>query len=56
VNGRELQETLGVLPRRTGELLLRLQDEVFREPANNKRRELLALAAEICERERDFCE
>jgi tRNA nucleotidyltransferase (CCA-adding enzyme) len=56
VNGKELQEKLGVLPRRTGELLLRLQDEVFRSPEKNKRQALLAVAAEICERERDFCE
>lgn len=56
VNGRELQETLGVRPARTGALLLRLQDLVWQEPARNKRATLLEAAREICERERDFCE
>lgn len=54
VNGRELQEKIGVLPARTGELLVRLQDAVFQDPACNKREPLLALAREICEKERDF--
>lgn len=54
VNGRELQEKLGVLPARTGELLSRLQDAVFRDPACNRREPLLALARDICEKERDF--
>ncbi len=56
VNGRELQETLGVRPARTGELLLRLQDLVWQDPACNKRVWLLDAARAICERERDFCE
>ncbi len=56
VNGRELQENLGVRPSRTGELLLRLQDLVWQDPACNKRARLLDAAREICEKERDFCE
>ena len=56
VNGKELQEKLGVLPRRTGELLLCLQDLVWQEPECNKRATLLELARDICEKERDFCE
>jgi len=56
VNGKELQEKLGVLPRRTSELLLRLQDLVWRDPELNKRAPLLEAAARICEKERDFCE
>jgi hypothetical protein len=56
INGRELQEKCGVLPRRTSELLLRLQDLVWQDPARNKRAMLLEAALEICERERDFCE
>lgn len=56
VNGRELQETLGVRPARTGELLLRLQDLVWRDPDCNKRVCLMQAAREICEKERDFCE
>ncbi len=54
VNGRELQETLGVVPARTGELLARLQDAVFRDPTCNKRATLLALAQDICDKECDF--
>ena len=56
VNGRELQEQLGVLPHRTAVLLRRLQDLVWQEPTRNKRAVLLELAREICEKERDFCE
>lgn len=56
VNGRELQENWGVRPARTGDLLLRLQDLVWQDPARNKRVWLLEAAREICERERDFCE
>lgn len=56
VNGRELQENLGVRPARTGELLLRLQDLVWQEPTRNKRAWLTQAAREICEKERDFCE
>lgn len=54
VNGRELQEMLGVVPARTGELLCRLQDMVFCDPACNKRDALLLKAREICEKESDF--
>ena len=54
VNGRELQEKIGVLPAKTGELLARLQDAVFRDPAANKREVLLTLAREISQKERDF--
>jgi tRNA nucleotidyltransferase (CCA-adding enzyme) len=56
VNGRELQENLGVRPVRTGELLLRLQDLVWQDPTRNKRAWLTDAAREICEKERDFCE
>ena len=56
VNGKELQEICGVRPARTGELLLRLQDLVWQDPARNKRAYLLEAAQEICEKERDFCE
>ena len=56
VNGRELQEGCGVLPRRTADLLLRLQDLVWQDPTRNKRASLLEAAREICEKERDFCE
>ena len=56
VNGRELQENLGVRPARTGELLLRLQDLVWQDPDRNKRAWLTQAAREICEKERDFCE
>lgn len=54
VNGRELQERLGVRPARTGALLLRLQDLVWREPARNKKPVLLELAAEILAAEGGF--
>ena len=56
VNGRELQTKLGVLPHRTKDLLLRLQDAVWQDPARNKSAALLETARAICERERDFCE
>ncbi|MBQ9778050.1 MAG: hypothetical protein IJW22_03900, partial [Clostridia bacterium] len=54
VNGRELQETVGVAPARTGELLARLQDLVWQDPTRNKKATLLALAREIVEREPSF--
>ena len=54
VNGRELQERVGVRPERTGELLRRLQDLVWQEPARNKKSILLELAGEIIVREEDF--
>ncbi len=56
VNGKELQENLGVRPARTGELLLRLQDLVWQDPDRNKRAWLMDAARAICEKERDFCE
>ncbi len=56
VNGKDLQEKLGVRPARTGELLLRLQDFVWQDPDRNKRAWLEGAAREICEKERDFCE
>ncbi len=56
VNGKELQESFGVRPARTGELLIRLQDLVWQDPARNKRVWLMEAAREICEKERDFCE
>ena len=55
VNGRELQERVGVIPARTGELLTRLQDLVWQEPARNRKATLLALASEIVDGEADFC-
>jgi hypothetical protein len=56
VNGRELQEQCGVLPRRTADLLKRLQDAVWRDPDQNKKATLIGLAREICRAEVDFCE
>ena len=47
VNGRELQERLGVPPAQTGAMLARLQDAVFADPAENKKSNLLALAATL---------
>ncbi|MBP3397290.1 MAG: tRNA nucleotidyltransferase [Clostridia bacterium] len=44
LNGRELQEQVGVPPAETGKLLLYLQDQVWRDPACNRRETLLALA------------
>ena len=54
VNGRELQDAVGVTPARTGELLARLQDLVWQDPARNKKAILLALAREIVDEESDF--
>lgn len=54
VGGRELQEICGVQPRRTAEMLQRLQELVWQEPASNKKAALLEAARAICERERDF--
>ena len=56
INGKELQESLGVRPARTGEMLLRLQDLVWQDPVRNKRAWLTQAALEICEKERDFRE
>ena len=55
VNGRELQEQLGVLPAKTGLLLARLQELCWQEPQRNKKQRLLELAAEIVSREQEFC-
>ncbi len=55
VNGRELQQTLSVRPAKTGELLLRLQDLVFADPARNKKIVLMELAAGIVAAEKEFC-
>lgn len=54
VNGRELQERASVRPERTGELLRRLQELVWRDPARNKKTILLELAGEIVASEEDF--
>ncbi len=51
VNGKELQERVGVLPAKTARLLARLQDLVWQEPTRNKKATLLALAAKILEQE-----
>ncbi len=56
VNGKELQRRVGVLPAKTGAMLLRLQDLVWQFPEKNKRELLLSAAKEICEKEREFCE
>ncbi len=56
VSGKELQEKLHVRPEKTGALLLRLQDLVWRDPTLNKGPALLTVAGEICEKEREFCE
>lgn len=47
VNGRELQEKLGLRPEKTGQMLYRLQDLVWRDPSRNKKVVLLELAAEL---------
>ena len=56
VKGKELQDVLGVSQRKTGELLLRLQDLVFRDPTLNKRPALMREAQRICKEEEAFCE
>ena len=55
VSGKELQEQLGVLPAKTGMLLMRLQDLCWQEPSRNKKNRLIELAREIVEREQEFC-
>ena len=50
VNGRELQEKLGVRPADTGKLLARLQELVWEAPKRNRREALLALAKDILEK------
>lgn len=56
VNGRELQEKLGVRPQKTGLLLSRLQEIVWREPRDNRRDALLLHAKAILEKEKEFYE
>ena len=48
VNGKELQDALGVRGAQTGALLARLQDMVLREDVENKRAALMAAAEKIC--------
>jgi tRNA nucleotidyltransferase (CCA-adding enzyme) len=54
VNGKELQDALGVIPARTGALLARLQDLCWQEPTRNKKPTLLALAERIVKEEGGF--
>lgn len=56
VNGKELQDALGVIPARTGALLARLQDLCWQEPTRNKKPTLLALAERIVKEEGGFAE
>ncbi len=51
VNGKELQENVGVRPAKTAQLLRRLQDTVWQAPEKNHREILLAEARLICEKE-----
>ncbi len=51
VNGKELQDALRIAPADTAPMLSRLQDAVFRDPALNKKRLLLSLAAKEIGRE-----
>ncbi len=51
VNGRELQEQVGVQIEKTAALLARLQDLVWQDPQNNRRDTLLTAARLICEKE-----
>ena len=53
VNGKELQERVGVRPDRTGVLLCRLQDLVWRDPTCNKKEKLLELAVGLVTAEGD---
>ena len=54
VNGKELQEAVGVRLDKTGVLLRMLQDLCWQEPKNNKKATLTALAAEIVAKNKDF--
>ena len=54
VNGKELQERVGVRPDRTGGLLCRLQDLVWRDPTCNKKDKLLELAVGLVTAEGDL--
>ena len=47
VNGKELQQRVGVRPADTAKLLARLQECVWREPQDNKKARLLLLAEKI---------
>jgi tRNA nucleotidyltransferase (CCA-adding enzyme) len=51
VNGKELQERVGVLPLKTARLLAELQALVWEDPTRNKKATLLALAAELLAKE-----
>ena len=53
VNGKELQERVGVRPEKTAVLLRLLQDAVWQAPEKNRREALLLEARRICEKE-DF--
>lgn len=48
VNGKELQEAVGVRPDKTATLLRQLQDAVWRAPEKNRREILLSEARRIC--------
>lgn len=54
VNGKELQEAVGVRPEKTAILLKQLQDAVWRAPEKNRRESLLNEARRICEAEKLF--
>jgi len=54
VNGKELQELLGVRPAKTGILLARLQELCWQEPKRNKKNTLIELATGIIGREKEF--
>ena len=54
INGKELQDAVGVCPAQTGALLSRLQQLCWQEPSRNKKATLLALATEICQNEKGF--
>ncbi len=51
VNGKELQERVGVRPEKTAVLLRLLQDAVWQAPEKNRREALLLEARRICEKE-----
>ena len=51
INGRELQEKVGVRAPKTAALLSRLQDLVWKDPTTNRRDTLLAAARDICKKE-----
>ena len=54
VNGKELQERVGVLPLKTARLLAELQALVWEDPTRNKKATLLALAAELLAKESEL--